>query len=445
MGLQDFNDGQILYGGSLDNMFRPILSNIGMNMIRELQATGSTNISKGIEVDGWAEAYVNLNGRNASVQNYTTGSTDAVFIGSVYTKGGRFNNLNALLIGSKDISDGNFSRGLHIDASGNYVFAVVANFAKAVQYAMTTPGDIKTVSGLAISGLAATITSGARVSGFHVDSTGSRFYAVTDYDGAGRIYQYKMTTAWNLSTGSYDAKNLAIATGIVKDIHVDDIGSRYYILNATGSIIQYKFTTAWDITTGSFTTRKFLETQETGDRLNLWLNNSGNTMYVLGSSNYVYQYNLSDPWNVDSAVFSNRSFNTVARVHTISGNGLAFLKSGSSMYVIGSDTSPDGLTHQYSLQTGSGTDIVHTLPSGNFNSSVTTAFGQAMFNNWESGAGIQYMLIGSNTNSGWLSGGVVSIFSALSNYPDTLKVRLVQSPTATYDFPSIRGFYLLAR
>jgi hypothetical protein len=88
-------------------------------------------------------------------------------------------------------------------------------------------------------------------------------------------------------------------------------------------------------------------------------------------------------------------------------------------------------------------EITHTIPSGTFPATISHAVGDAIVEDWETGANIQYKLTGTGgtEDTGWLDYHALSNFTAFTAEPDTMIVKLIpktSSPTAGY--PSIKFF-----
>jgi len=94
--------------------------------------------------------------------------------------------------------------------------------------------------------------------------------------------------------------------------------------------------------------------------------------------------------------------------------------------------------------------IVHTIPSGTFSSTMSSAIGVPFVEDWETGADIKYKLTGTAgaEDTGWLDCGIspeISSFTAFTAEPDTLIVKLVPKTTSpTAGTPSLRGFSIRA-
>jgi len=105
-------------------------------------------------------------------------------------------------------------------------------------------------------------------------------------------------------------------------------------------------------------------------------------------------------------------------------------------------------TLEYSTTMNDGL-IYHSIPSGTFSNTISTAIGVPFVEDWETGANIQYKLTNTTEDSGWLDAmntkPEVSSFTAFTAEPDTLIVKLVPKTTSpTSGYPSIKGFYINA-
>lgn len=91
------------------------------------------------------------------------------------------------------------------------------------------------------------------------------------------------------------------------------------------------------------------------------------------------------------------------------------------------------------------TIITHTIPTGTFSDTISSAFVTYKAEDWESGADVQFKLTNATEDTGWLSTNQIVSFTALTAEPDTLIVKLIpksSSPTAGH--PSINGICLFA-
>jgi len=121
---------------------------------------------------------------------------------------------------------------------------------------------------------------------------GTKFYQLGEATDA--IYQYSMSVAWDVSSASYDSVSFSVSSqaGTPKDLTFKDDGTKFYVLNNNAdAVYQFGLTTAWDISTASYDNVSFNVGSQEGVPTGLTFNYDGSKMYVVGSNNdTVYQY-----------------------------------------------------------------------------------------------------------------------------------------------------------
>ena len=155
------------------------------------------------------------------------------------------------------------------------------------QYDLTTAYDLSTAS-YASKSLSTGLTNGV---GLSISTDGTKLWAS---NLSGTIQQFTMSTAWDVSTASSDSKSLDVSArgSNTTAIYVSPDGSAVYTTNLTNdAIYEYDLSTAYDISTGTYNSVSFsVATQET----NPWgftFKDDGSKMYVIGSdSDSVHQY-----------------------------------------------------------------------------------------------------------------------------------------------------------
>ena len=150
---------------------------------------------------------------------------------------------------------------VEFDPTGNHVYMVSSTtqsgYAKTIyQYTMSTPHDLSTLN----TTPANTLDMSSRVAGtiahycpLHITNSGYDLY-FGDYQN-NIIYQWKMTTAYDLSTASYHGASSAIFVDSMPSLFIQPDGLTGYQVQdgIAGSAVLREFTmsTAWDITTAS--------------------------------------------------------------------------------------------------------------------------------------------------------------------------------------------------
>jgi DNA-binding beta-propeller fold protein YncE len=142
---------------------------------------------------------------------------------------------------------------------------------------------------------------------------GERLYVVDDNNNA--IYEYDLSTAWDLTTASYNSVSLSVGSqeSYPSQIYFKPDGTKFYVIGfAADSVFQYGLTTAWDLSTASYDSVSFSVSSQTTASNGLAFKPDGTKFYVCeftGSAGKVYEYSLSTPWDLTTASFVNNSGN----------------------------------------------------------------------------------------------------------------------------------------
>ena len=165
---------------------------------------------------------------------------------------------------------------------------------------------------------------------------GTKFYLLTNDNDI--IYQYAMSTAWDISTASYENKSFNVQSqeGTPQAMAINADGTSFYIAGQSRVVYQYNLTTAYDISTASYASKSFsLTTQiSSGSGWSLDFDSTGTKMYALGSSGTAYQYTLSSAFDVSTASYASKSLDTTSQ--TSDSTSFAITSDGTSLYVVSS-------------------------------------------------------------------------------------------------------------
>lgn len=105
---------------------------------------------------------------------------------------------------------------------------------------------------------------------------------------------------------------------------------------------------------------------------------------------------------------------------------------------------------EYDGEVSTSDTLTLAIPTGTFSTAISKSVFVPFFDNYESGADVEYKLTNSGgDDSGWLDAGatpVVSTFTAFSNgEPDSLVIRLTpKSSSPTYKYPSLKAAWVRA-
>jgi hypothetical protein len=147
---------------------------------------------------------------------------------------------------------------------------------------------------------------------FKVD--GTQMYMAGVPIGQVYIYQYTLSTPWDVSTASYTSSSpyLSALGGSANPIALNfkPDGTVFYISNSSDTYIyEYSLSSAWDITTATYTNKRFQTSGQTYGPQGLSFKTDGSKMYIGGGS-VTYQYTVGTPWDISTASYASKSFNS---------------------------------------------------------------------------------------------------------------------------------------
>jgi hypothetical protein len=182
---------------------------------------------------------------------------------------------------------------------------------------------------------------------FSSDGTAMYMVGNTDPD---TVFQYTLSTAWDLSTASYASKSFSTSTQEtgVAGLSFKSDGTKMYIVGTgNDTVYQYSLSTAWDVSTASYDSKSVSVSSQDTTPSALDFSPDGTKMYVVGdTNNTIFQYTLSTEWDVSTATYATKSL-SVASQETAP-TGMAFNSDGTKVFVCGRASDA---VQQYSLST----------------------------------------------------------------------------------------------
>jgi hypothetical protein len=119
------------------------------------------------------------------------------------------------------------------------------------------------------------------------------------------VYEYDLSTAWDVSTASFlQLFSVAAQETVPQDLFFKPDGSKMYIIGSIDDDInEYNLSTAWDVSTASFLQLFSVASQDIFPTA-LFFKPDGTKMYVLGATgDDVNEYDLSTAWDISTASF----------------------------------------------------------------------------------------------------------------------------------------------
>ena len=193
-------------------------------------------------------------------------------------------------------------------------------------------------------------------SGLAVNNDGTKMYLIGPFSDA--VHQYSLSTAWDLSTASYDSVTLSVSAQdtFPYGVSFNNDGTKLYVVGSNGdSVYQYSLSTAFDLSTASYDSVSFSFSSQTGGPYTAIFNNDGTKMYVSsGAAHDVFQYSLSTAFDISTASYDSVSLSIAAQSNNP--RDLSFNSTGTKLYVVGLDQDTVfqyGLSTAYDLSTAS--------------------------------------------------------------------------------------------
>ena len=237
--------------------------------------------------------------------------------------------------------NGQYNLDLGFNADGTKMYVLVFTTDRLYQYSLSTAWDVSTASYDSVS--------------FSFSSQDSTPYSFTmTPDGTkiimqgnanSSIFQYSLSTAFDLSTISYDSVSLSVSSSHLSNgkVRFGQNGEKMF-LKGGNNVVQYSLSTAYDISTGSYDNVSFDVSSPVSSPIAFAFDLSGTKMYVTGLGNAkVHQYTLSTAFDISTASYDNVTLNYASQVSK--GNAMVFSPSGHKFYLI---TDVNDTIYQYS-------------------------------------------------------------------------------------------------
>ncbi len=238
-------------------------------------------------------------------------------------------------------------------------------------------------SGLSVTGEVASHGPGLRFGGSSVSdieddptlpAKGERMYITSSTGSTSLIYQYNLSTPWDVSTaGLAHSLDVFSDIGDAGGLTFKNDGLKFFIANAdvgsTPKLIEsYTLTTAWELSTATddgtpFDVSGQIASQGSVVVNDVFVRDDGLKMFVLGEDeaspfefSRVFQYTLAVSWDLTTATYDGVSFNPINEDNQP--RSFVFLENpgqandGTKMYIAGNEDSPTAATvNEYDLST----------------------------------------------------------------------------------------------
>lgn len=279
---------------------------------------GNTNVNFSASANITGALYLN----NISLYTDETGSWGVRNTTNI--SGGSGINLNSMsyITNISVVSRDSDIQGVFMHPNGTRLYHVGTQNDNVDQYNLGTPWDLTT----AVWNYS--IDTAANPAGLYFNPDGTYLYIIISSD---LVQGVPLSTPWEISSAGAVNQDCPVNAkeSITTDVQFSTDGTKMYAVGYNSdNVVQYS-SSAWNIDTCSYQYSFSVKTQDdyaTG----ISFNSSGTIMYMSGAGhNAVYQYNLSMPWNISTAVYSN-NFSTAS--YQTTPEGVYVQQNGTNLY-----------------------------------------------------------------------------------------------------------------
>ena len=250
--------------------------------------------------------------------------------------------------GSEDANQSGKSdiQGVAFNSTGTKFYAVDKFHGRVIQYTLTSAYDMTTILYSKEYSVKDKETAPQAIA---FNNDGSKMYilgsagnAETGVASGGNIYEYALSTNYDVATATYtDLLSISAQDTTGQDLYFNNVargavnaGGLCFVVGDDGNDVnEYLLGTEWDISTAAFVDAHSIAPEESDPRA-LEFDDDGDRVYVVGKTgNDVMQYPLVTGYDISTT--QALTHNTSLRTNNIAPKGLLFNSNGTKMYVIG--------------------------------------------------------------------------------------------------------------
>ena len=222
--------------------------------------------------------------------------------------------------------------GVFIRDDGLKMFVTDFAASDVFQYTLSTAWDVSTATYDSKS--FSFSTQAATTHGVWFSTDGAKMFTISSSVPAS-FFEYDLGTAWDVSTAVYNSVTLDTSAQSInsRDLFFREDGLKLFLADAAAGskVLQYTLTSAYDLSTASFDSIDFDVSAQSSSITDMFFKDDGLKMFVIdASSGELFQYTLGTAWDVSTASYDNVSYNTGSS----NTNALFFKKHGATFFTI---------------------------------------------------------------------------------------------------------------
>ena len=224
--------------------------------------------------------------------------------------------------------------GAAFNATGTKLFVVGTQNSEIFQYTLSTAFDISSASYDNVNKNVYPQATQPRDIVFNSD--GTRMFIVSDTTNVRFVYQYNLSTGFDVANASYSgySYNLASQDSAPYAIAFNNDGTNFFFLgNATQTVYKYTLSTGFDLNSTITQVQSFSVSSQEANPKGFTFNDDGTKMYICGTiGTSVYEYTLTTAFDLSTASYTQAFSVSSQDVNPV---GIVFNNNGSRMYIVG--------------------------------------------------------------------------------------------------------------
>jgi len=251
----------------------------------------------------------------------------------------------------------NGPRDIYISPDGEYMYIVGTNTDSVHQYNLTTSWNITSA---VFANTFSIVSEEFNPQGLFFKPDGTEMYVSGNSSvsfGAPsnkRIYQYTLTTPWDISTASYSNNSFDVNTGVDQapmQLYIKSDGVTLFVLGGgidnAREVFKYTMSTPWDISSSTYDNVSFSVDSEDDFPLGIDFKPDGSKFFVVGTQNdTVYEYTMTTAWDITTASYTG---NRILSGNLTNPHGIYVQPEGDKFFVIDNNISQ---IYEYSMTRG---------------------------------------------------------------------------------------------
>ena len=176
--------------------------------------------------------------------------------------------------------------GVNFNTDGTKMFVVDYSDRAVYQYSLSTGFDLSTASYDSVS--FSYSSEGINVAGFRFNTDGTKMFLTNN----STVYQYSLTTGFDLSTASYDSVSFSVSAQStnLRGLAFNSDGTKMFLSVRFDEIFQYVLSTGFDLSTASYDSKML--TIDLVSELGPLVFSGNGKMYIIRSGDDVYEFLL---------------------------------------------------------------------------------------------------------------------------------------------------------